>query len=758
MRLPRLCQAQAFRLAGPQAPSLTFFCLPYTCVCGTSACAVLAQRQRPPHALDETPPVKTLTFPKPSPAALRHGQTPPLHRRPQHQPLRHAIALACAASSAWCAPHALAQGTPPQQIEIKGQGLRSGTQAYSTTTLDAQQIRDAAVSQPEQLLRQVPGVEVRHYNLGGVVNVITIRGFNGGAHGGDLGMVVDGIPLNEAMSHSDGYADLNVIVPLEIERFQVYRGPVSALYGNFNRGGLIAVETRRHGSYLEADASIGSFSTVDLQAALGTKLGAGDFNGAAQAYRSGDFRPDSKFTRGTLSGRWTLDLAAARSLSVSARAHQGRWDSASYLLKTQFDAGDPYGKDPRVRDDGGSKNFYTGRVDYNLALSPQVKLLSFAYGTQQDYTRFFTRPLNASTWSQREETYDRRVAGAGASLNGRSTVAGLALDWVAGLEAYRESTDYLFFEGTQARARLSPAAYDRRYDFNSTSAFTELALTVAPWLRATLGLRYDRFTGDCVRNGAETSGDPCAALNSASRTTPKLGLVSTVAPGLDLRASRAEGFALPPGAAKYAAGGAGLKPTVFRQTEVGISYKSSLLRADLTGYRIGSSNEVRTVSPGVFENFGRTRRSGTEAAATLTPLDHVELGLVATRMNARVEENANPALVGQQVTGVPRRTTGLTLAWRPPEGFGASAEWRRASDSAVDAANTLFGGGYSTVDLAVQYVGRMPGAPASRYRAYARVQNASDHTYASNVFLIGGQQLVAPAAPRAFQLGVQADF
>lgn len=34
-------------------------------------------------------------------------------------------------------------------------------------------MRDAAVNQPEQLLRQVPGVEVRNYSLGGVVNVIT---------------------------------------------------------------------------------------------------------------------------------------------------------------------------------------------------------------------------------------------------------------------------------------------------------------------------------------------------------------------------------------------------------------------------------------------------------------------------------------------------------------------------------------------------------------------------------------------------------
>ena len=136
---------------------------------------------------------------------------------------------------------------PVQNVVIKGQGLRAGGSAYSSTRLDAQQVRDEAASQPEQLLRRVPGVEVRGYHLGGVVNVITIRGFSGGGHGGDVGMVLDGIPLNEAMSHDDGYADLNVVVPLEIGNFEVCRGPVSALYGNFNRGGLIAIETRRGG-------------------------------------------------------------------------------------------------------------------------------------------------------------------------------------------------------------------------------------------------------------------------------------------------------------------------------------------------------------------------------------------------------------------------------------------------------------------------------------------------------------------------------
>jgi hypothetical protein len=42
-------------------------------------------------------------------------------------------------------------------------------------------------------------------------------------------MVIDGIPLNEANSHADGYVDSTVLIPLEIGGLTIYRGPVSAL-------------------------------------------------------------------------------------------------------------------------------------------------------------------------------------------------------------------------------------------------------------------------------------------------------------------------------------------------------------------------------------------------------------------------------------------------------------------------------------------------------------------------------------------------
>jgi outer membrane receptor protein involved in Fe transport len=229
-----------------------------------------------------------------------------------------------------------------------------------------------------------------------------------------------------------------------------------------------------------------------------------------------------------------------------------------------------------------------------------------------------------------------------------------------------------------------------------------------------------------------------------------------VAPGLDLRASVSEGFALPPGAAKYGAGGAALKPTVFRQLEVGVSYThKGLLRSDLAAYRIGSSNEVRTLSPGVFENFGKTQRNGVEASLTLTPIGDLEVGLVYSHTEAKVKENASAALVGKLVTGVPKESGTFSLAWRPAQGLGGNVEVRKAGSFAVTPDNTVFYPGYTTVDAGLQYSGQWG---SKRWRAYAKVENATDRLYATSTGVTSGQQTFNVAPPRGVRVGLQTDF
>ncbi len=90
-------------------------------------------------------------------------------------------------------------------ITVKGQAMVDITdQAYSVTRLHADEIREAHADQVQSLLRKVPGMNVSTLGLPGVADNISLRGFGAGGHGGDIGFVVDGIPLNEARSHPDG--------------------------------------------------------------------------------------------------------------------------------------------------------------------------------------------------------------------------------------------------------------------------------------------------------------------------------------------------------------------------------------------------------------------------------------------------------------------------------------------------------------------------------------------------------------------------
>lgn len=646
-----------------------------------------------------------------------------------------------------------------ESVVVKGQALRAAPSGYASTTFSAEEVRDKQVSQPQELFRWVPGMNVRSFGLGAVADSISLRGFAGGGHGGDIGMVIDGIPLNEAMSHADGYADLNVVIPLEIDALTVFRGPVSPLFGNFNRGGLVLIDTRKTGAYRQADLSIGSGATADAQVALGAPLAPGQqLNLAAQVHRTDGFRPQSDTWRGTLASRWTIDLAPALQAALSGRLHRGRGDSAGYLTEAQF-ARDPYGIDPRVRNDGAAKDYGTLRADLNWLIDPQLKLLSFVYGTQQDFTRWFTRPVSANDaadWAQREEAYERSVFGAGANLNGQARLAAGTLNWVAGVETFRESTDYQFHDNLAFRARVAPAILDRRSTLNSESAFAEVEAPLHRLFRPTLGLRYDRFGGDCTRNGPETGSDPCGPLARIDHLSPKVAVRADVLPPLRLRISWSEGFALPSNFVKYALGAATLEPNVFRQRELGAALTlAERFTADLAFYRIDSTQEIRSVAPGVYENFGATERRGWEASLAWAPRDDLRASLVWARADAEVTANANAALLGRAVAGVPRHVATLALDWTPPLGLGGGLALREVGRYAVNPANTLFYYGFRTLDAALFYTGRLG---AARYRATLRIDNALDEVHATSVSVIGGQLTFATGAPRTLRVGAQFDF
>lgn len=647
-------------------------------------------------------------------------------------------------------------GTLVDEVVVKGQALRGRDNAFSTTTFSSSDVKERRVTEIEQLFREVPGMNARDYNLSGVANQIVIRGFGNGAHGGDLGMVIDGIPLNEANSHADGYVDSNVLVPLEIGGLTVYRGPVSALYGNFNRGGLIAYETRKGGNYAEADVSAADFGTIDVQGAIGSGVGAnGQFNGAVQVFHSEGFRPRSESDRITVSGRYSVALSEGLDLALSARLQDAEGDSPAYLTFAQFQR-DPYGIDPRVMNDGSEKQFGTFRADLAYTLAPDLRLLGFAYTTQQEFARFFTRGAAAPTarWRQREESYQRQVYGVGTSLNGRAAIAARPITYVAGVEAFTEDTQFQFYDDLAAfRRRTAPPQFNRTLGLNSVSAFGEANLELDRRLEVSLGLRYDRFTGDCSPDGLESPVSLCTEFEEVDSLSPKIGARSQILPWLQLRASFSEGFALPEAQAKFATGAQGLDPNIIRQVEAGVRVTPiDALEFDAVAYRVESSNEFASPAPGEFINFGETLRTGLEASARWRPIETVEIRAVYAYTDSEVEENLNPLLIGKMVTGVPDNTVTLTGEWTPIPRLRLNAAYRYVGEYATDGLNTVYAPSYDIFDVGASFALEGPAAPT---RLYVNVDNVGDEVYASSFNSLGS---IATGTPRFVRVGVQVGF
>lgn len=691
-------------------------------------------------------------------------------------PLPPLARLACASlllSHAWAAAD-----TPESALDtvvVKGQGLSKRNEAGSATRLGQEEIREQRASRVQDLFTLVPGMEMRGLQIGGVADSITLRGFAGGGHGGDLGATIDGVPLNEPTSHADGYVDFNILVPLELAGMTVYRGPVSALYGNYARAGVVALESRKGGNYREMDVALGSAGTLDVQGAYGRQTEGLRVNLAAQGWRTDGYRSFSPWSRGTLAGRVAMDLTPDTELALSGRLHRGHWDAIARVSQADLDDGRLYKRPAGSQNDGGTKDYASLRADLGMRLSPQLKLLAFAYGVDQAFVRYSTfapptypDPVGVP-WPQRKEDYDRQVFGFGTSLNGRHVVGAGSwagpLDWVAGLERYDDTTGSRYRQALALRED-TPATTDgrnrlqnRHLRFQSTSAFVQGEWAPTPLLRPSLGLRHDRFSGGCRVSGTEFLAGGCGPMNAYARTSPKLGLRSTVAPGLDLRGSWSEGFQLPNDAAKFVPGG-DVEPTVFRQVEFGATARmGSNATLDAVLFRVDSSREIylADAATSTYANLGRTRREGLELDARWFPADDWELHAVASWFTSEVRASSATATVGKKVPNTPRHTATLAATWRPAPGWSATASLRSVGRYALDAANAYWYKGYRVVKAGVQYE-RPHAVPGHRQRYYLTIDNLFDQRYGASAGVTNGTYFYAPGAPRTVTVGAQFDF
>jgi iron complex outermembrane receptor protein len=166
------------------------------------------------------------------------------------------------------------------------------------TTVDQEQTQDAPDFAIGEVLRAVPGVTLKQGN-GPRDQGISIRGSNARNGFGIRNIVVfeDGFPVTQP----DGLSRTDLTDPHAYRSIDVFRGPSSAMFGNYATGGAINFHLWRgsdiQGLWLGSDA--GSFNYFNEYALFGDQLGNFEYSGIVSHVRSDGFQRNQSFNTTT---------------------------------------------------------------------------------------------------------------------------------------------------------------------------------------------------------------------------------------------------------------------------------------------------------------------------------------------------------------------------------------------------------------------------------------------------------------------------
>lgn len=334
-----------------------------------------------------------------------------------------------------------------------------------------------------KLLARVPGVQVTDFHQGGTNGAVSFRGFN--AEGGIMAvkLLIDGVPSNA----NDGYMwMLDGIPPIDIARVEVVRGTSDARYGLNNIAGNIAIFTRTGGTYVDAKATAGSWSSYEGQLALGLERGRFSQNYAVDYRQSDGYRDRGSSDRKNFAGKWFYNGEDLR-FGVIARYFTAMGEDSGFLTGT-----DAYTR-PRF---SPAINAYDGRrrEGGTLSLQGEANLTDTLSASANVYlnryldTRFFRI---AASVSQQERRLDERQEGGNLTFRYHPALSFLHdLQLEAGASVERQHNHHQRWLDV-ARVRAS-TAFNRRFDLDVYGGYVQAVIEPTTWLKITPAYRIDR--------------------------------------------------------------------------------------------------------------------------------------------------------------------------------------------------------------------------------------------------------------------------
>ena len=553
---------------------------------------------------------------------------------------------------------------------------------------------------PGQLLETVPGLDVTSHSGEGKANQYLMRGYNLD-HGTDLGVFVDGMPINEVThAHGQGYTDLNFMIPELATNIHYTKGTYYAPEGDFSSVGSVRLSYLNHLEPI-VSASVGTLGFERLFSAGSVNAGEGLLLGAIelQHYDGPWDSPDDQRKVNAVLRYSSGD--DQNGYSVSGMFYHGLWNSTTDQPERAM-AEELIGRFGSLNpSDGGQAQRVSLSAQYYQRVSDgQLTASAFAISNAltlwNDFTHFLVDPVNGDQEAQHEQ---RITLGGAVSYARTDRVWNFDSDWIGGAILRTDVADVSRLP-TLNRQTLpetdSPAGFGEsdHVRIGAVGVYLQATTHWNAWFRSVLGLRED------YQYGSDAGTNPGTA--NAALFQPKGSLIFTPVDTSEFYVSAGRGFHSDDlrGVNQGRNSGVGGAPLIARQTGAELGLRQQVTpRATLTValFNLDAQSET-TYNPDVGQDMAgpASRRRGVEINLTYQVMRWLELYGTYAASHARftTPNDDGTGHIGEYIPNSPFATGSFNLYVKDLGAWSGGLEYRYLGAFPLSTDNQIQGHGY----------------------------------------------------------------
>lgn len=600
------------------------------------------------------------------------------------------------------------------------------------TVITSEQIEKSGVTTIGELLRRESGIFIRdlYYNSG--YASVDIRGFGESAPQNCV-ILIDGRKINNIdMSN----VDLNQISLAHIEKIEILRGGISALYGDSAVGGVINIITKKPAKKkINLGTDYNSFGGYNLNFSIEKSGKLSYLIGGSNKYNHGyrknsesstsDFQTRVSGTENISGISWDLNAGFYANI-----AHFPGWIS-------QDDWGEGKIEKTYSPDDKGST------IDWYLRAG--FKKI-FGMANTETVISYRNRESKSSmvSWASYDKRYTK-ILGIEEKLSGKIKKI---VDFLCGIEYYGNFYNIVPLTPTE---ELTPPKDDQKLECRSLGTYLNFSIPIIEKFSIEAGGRIEKFDQHFMVESANSDETKTEILNAIS-----IGLNWFIKEKLSSYIRCSKSFRLPKTDEYYTWGvyNQQLKPQTSQDIELGMKYGSNRINTNFSIFSTEVKDEIYYHYYGLFdprnknENYpSPTLRQGCELTAKINPLEKVSLFCGYTLADAKFK---NGPYDRKKVPLVPLHKYNLGVSFILPYEINlelntTTVDERYFGSDYDQTGNKL--SGYTVADLNIWY-------QIGSARIFGTINNIGDGKYAE--FAYSG--VYYPSPVRNFSLGISINF